>query len=113
MGVRGRAIGYQGIETRVRIYQPRVPADVVQDVEDELHTQGWMPLTRERRADGSLRVIYERLPADAIGEHARVHPSPGRLPVRTDSVRAIATLVVLGAIVVVSAAGVVLLATPI
>jgi hypothetical protein len=112
MGVRG-AIGYQGIETRVRIYQPRVPAEVVEGVEDELHTQGWMPLTRERRADGSLRVIYERLPADAIAERSPVRAVPLRRIGRTDVVRAIATLVVLGAIIVVSIAGVVLLATPI
>jgi hypothetical protein len=112
MGVRGRAIGYQAIETRVRIYQARVPADIVEGVEDELHTQGWMPLTRERRVDGSLRVIYERLPVDAVGELREVRRVPRWPVVRHDVARALATIVVVGAVIVVAAAGLALLATP-
>jgi hypothetical protein len=75
-------MGYAG--TRERIYQARTPADVIGGMEDELHTRGWMPLTRELRADGSLRVIYERLPDEVDGKHADLYAVPAGRDIRAD-----------------------------
>ena len=101
MGVRGRAIGYRGIETRVRVYQARASAEAVEDVEDELQTQGWMPLTRELRTDGSLRVIYERLPDAALAERPEPHSVARGRAIWTDvAMTAAAVMMVLATIVV-------------
>src|SRR5262245_42913700 len=73
MGLRGRAMGYHGIETQERIYEARTAAEVVGRAEDQLSDTGWVPLARERRSDGSLRVIYERLPDEADRRSPDVH----------------------------------------
>jgi hypothetical protein len=46
--------------TRAKTYRVDTPDGVRAWVDDEvdLITQGWMPLTSDRQADGSLRVVY-------------------------------------------------------
>ena len=91
-------MGYTG--TRERVYQARTPADVIGGMEDELHTMGWVPLTRERRTDGSLRVIYERLADAATDERLGQRSVPRGRPIRTDVAITVAAVTILCTIVV-------------
>ena len=52
--------------TRERSYRVGTADEMAAWVDDEIDTltQGWIPLTSERQPDGSLRVLYGRLPAD-------------------------------------------------
>jgi hypothetical protein len=100
--------------TRERVY----PADTSAHAgatEQRLGTMGpgWVPLTRERRPDGSLRVVYGRLPDEtAEARPLDQRPVPAGRPIGTDIVRSIGTVIVVGAIIVIALAGITLLATP-
>jgi hypothetical protein len=56
--------------TRERFYPARTPAEVSdqEEQEAEAHAHGWVPLTSEREADGTLRVLYGRLAGAPDGE---------------------------------------------
>ncbi len=58
--------------TRERFYPARTPAEVSdqEEQEAEAHAHGWVPLTSEREADGTLRVLYGRLAGAPDGEAA-------------------------------------------
>jgi hypothetical protein len=50
--------------TREKVYRVTTSADVLGWVDDEIEAMrsGWIPLSSESRPDGTLRVIYGRLP---------------------------------------------------
>jgi hypothetical protein len=91
-------MGHYG--TRERIYQAPTSVEVVGRMEDELHAQGWLPLTRERRADGSLRVVYERVPDPAEDARPDLRVVPRRGPMRDDLGLAVAVVVTVCAVIV-------------
>ena len=98
--------------TRERIYQAGTPAEVIGGCEEELRGRGWVPLTREGRRDGSLRVIYERLYDESEDEHAGRHSVLVMRPIRPDILMALAAVVMVCAIIVAAWSGLVPLATP-
>ena len=73
--------------TREKLYHVRTPADVPGWVDDEIEamTNGWVPLSSESRPDGTLRVLYGRLPdeLDEVSPEATTRPaalgSPGEV----------------------------------
>ena len=98
--------------TRERTYPPRTPEHAVGGMDEELEDMGpgWVTLTSERRADGSLRVIYGRLPDETTQEDPAtraVHAGGSMQPHRARSVTAI---VVLCAIILLAVAAFTLLA---
>jgi hypothetical protein len=103
-------MGYTG--TRERIYQARTSGDVIDGLEDQLHDMGWMPLTRELRTDGSLRVVYERLSDEAEDHHVGKRSVPASRPIRPDLMMTFAAIVTVTAIVVMAWSGLVRIATP-
>ena len=103
-------MGYTG--TRERIYQAWTPVEVIGGMEDELHTNGWVPLTRERRTDGSLRVIYERLSDGAAEERLALRSVPRGRPMRTNVAMAVAGVAIVCAIIVMGWSALVILTTP-
>jgi hypothetical protein len=96
-------MGYTG--TRERIYQARTPAEAIDGMEDELNAMGWVPLARERRTDGSLRVIYERALDAAADEGLGQRSVPRGHPIRIAVAMAIAVVTIMCAIVVVAWSG--------
>jgi hypothetical protein len=106
---------YQVTGTRELTYRVGTADEVAGWVADELDTmsQGWVPLTSERCRDGSLRVVYGRLPDEATDLEPAMRPVPAGRGIRADVVRAFATLVALCTILIVAIAGVTFLATPI
>jgi hypothetical protein len=50
--------------TREKLYRVGTSADVLGWVDDEIEamSSGWIPLSSESRPDGTLRVLYGRLP---------------------------------------------------
>ena len=97
--------------TRERIYPPRPENGAVGAVEDELDAMGprWIALTSEPLPDGSLRVIYGRLPDEATAEHTGMDPVPAGRGISERATRAAVMAVVLGAIVVLAMAGIALI----
>ena len=103
-------MGYTG--TRERIYQARTPAEVIGGMEDELNSMGWVPLARERRTDGSLRVIYERAPDGAVDEWLGQRSVPRGHPIRISVAMAVAIVTIMCAMVVVAWSGLAFLTLP-
>jgi hypothetical protein len=98
--------------TRERIHPARTSEDAVGEVADEIEPMGpgWVALTSERRPDGSLRVIYGRLPDEAghTDVETRAVAAGGQMQAR--EVRSVTSLVVLCAIVLTALAAFTLLA---
>lgn len=93
---------YLVMGTREKRYRVETRDDLTAWVDDEIDTMadGWLPISSELQPDGSMRVIYGRLP-DELGDDA---PDVATVPVgggiRTEAGRAVTSLVILGMIVV-------------
>jgi hypothetical protein len=74
-----RAMAWRVTGTREKLYRIRTASDVIRWVDDEIETMssGWMPLGSESLPDGTLRVLYGRLPDDPeeVGAHRTVPPA--------------------------------------
>ncbi len=72
-------MAWQVVGTREKRYQVGTPHEVAAWVADEIDIMGggWVPLASERERDGSLRVLYGRLPPELTDPRASGASGPG------------------------------------
>ena len=93
---------YLVMGTREKHYRVETRDDLTAWVDDEIDTMadGWLPISSELQPDGSMRVLFGRLP-DELGDDV---PDPGTVPagggIGAGAGRAVTSIVILAMIVV-------------
>jgi hypothetical protein len=100
--------------TRERLYRVETASDVSVWVDDEIDAmgQGWMPLASEVSDDGSLRVIYGKLPDELEDEDPSTRTVPAGSEMKAAHARSVMSFAVLCAIALGAVAVLSLLAGP-
>jgi hypothetical protein len=96
---------YLVMGTREKHYRVETLHDLTAWVDDEIGEigAGWLPIASETQPDGSMRVVYGRLPQelDALADQdPEVHTVPAGGGFRADAGRAATGLALLGMIAV-------------
>ena len=96
---------YLVIGTREKHYRVETRADLTAWVDDEIATidEGWLPISSELEPDGSMRVLYGRLPAELdapADQDTGIEMVPAGRGIRAEAGRAVPSLVLLAMIAV-------------